>query len=410
MPTLKLRQDHARSLPYIGSTIKQQCIYWDASLKGFGLRVYPSQQRVYVCSYRIKRRKRLALLGRANVLTLDEARRKAVTYLGKVANSEDPKQERDQLRDPIKFEALCIAYIEGYAKKKKKTWRDDESSLKRLVTPKLKGRFAISVEAADIEAIHARVGVDHPYAANRILMVLRKMWNWAKVAGLLPKDCPSPVTGIVKFRERLRRRFITTAEMPRFLQALEQEDSEFARHAIWLLLLTGLRSNELLKAKWSDVDWDVGTLFIGLTKNGDPLLTPLSDAAIAKLKAIHRIAGNPYIICGQKPGDHFKALGPPLRRILRRAGLEDIRIHDLRRTVGSWLAQAGESLHLIGNVLNHRDPRTTAGYAYFQTQQRRDALGSHGDKVLTLAGSQVHLQKKIVSTDTLLTSPLADRK
>jgi hypothetical protein len=80
---------------------------------------------------------------------------------------------------------------------------------------------------------------------------------------------------------------------------------------------------------------------------------------------------NTYIICGRLPGQYLRSLGDPFRRALKRARLVNLRIHDLRRTVGSWLAQDGQSLHLIGDVLNHRDPKTTAGYAYFQTQQRR---------------------------------------
>lgn len=122
----------------------------------------------------------------------------------------------------------------------------------------------------------------------------------------------------------------------------------------------GLRSKELLKAKWEDIDWDMGTFFIGLTKNGEPLLAPISDAAMDRLRVIPRISDNPYIICGRLPGQYLRGLGGPLRRALKRAGLVNLRIHDLRRTVGSCLAQDGQSLHLIGDVLNHRDPKTTA--------------------------------------------------
>lgn len=132
------------------------------------------------------------------------------------------------------------------------------------------------------------------------------------------------------------------------------------------------------------IDWDMGTLFIGLTKNGDPLLAPLSDAAADRLRVVPKVSGSPYIFCGRKRGDHLKSLGNALARVVKRAGLENIRIHDLRRTVGSWLAQDGTSLYLIGNVLNHRDPKTTEGYAYFQTQQRRAALTGHADKVIAL--------------------------
>jgi hypothetical protein len=135
----------------------------------------------------------------------------------------------------------------------------------------------------------------------------------------------------------------------------------------------------------------MGTLFIGLTKNGEPLLAPLSDAALARLKTIPRISNNRHIICGQKLGQPLTSLGPILRRVVTRAGSHNIRVHDLRRTVGSWLAQSGVSLHLIGDILNHRDLKTTLGYACFQTEHRRDGLNAHGGKVLSFVAAQLRL-------------------
>jgi integrase len=404
MPTLKLRQDNVRTIPYQGHGGKHQCVYWDEALESFGLRVYPSGRRVYVCAYRINQRKRLATLGRADALSLDQARKKAMTYLAKAANQEDPQSNIDAQRQLKTIDELCEAYIEGHAKKKKKTWKEDQSCLKRHVLSKLSGRLAVSLVTADMEVIHSQLGVEHPCGANDVLKVVRKMFNWGKVAGLVPRDHPNIVAGIVRFPERTRKRFVTTVEMPRLLQALEQEDNDYARHGIWLLLLMGLRSKELLKAKWEDIDWEMGTLFIGLTKNGEPLLAPISDAAMDRLRVIPRISDNPYIICGRLRGQYLRSLGEPFKRALKRAGLVNLRIHDLRRTVGSWLAQDGQSLHLIGDVLNHRDPKTTAGYAYFQTKQRRDALTGHGSRVLAL--TPAHLRKPAaptgISANTLL--------
>src|ERR1700730_6405569 len=266
VPILKLRQNNVSALPHVGHGAKHQCIYWDEALPCFGLRVYPSGRRMYVCSYRVRRRKRLASLGRADVLTLDQARKKAITYLGKVAANEDPQEELEQLRSQRTVAELCTAFIENHAKKKRVAWKDDESCLKRRILPKLKARPAATIVSADIEAIHSAVGTGHPYAANRILEVVRKMFNWGKVAGLVPKDHANPAMGIARFPERRRRRFITTVEMPLFIRGLEAEDNEYARHGLWLLLLLGLRSKELLNAKWTDIDWDMGTLFVGLTK------------------------------------------------------------------------------------------------------------------------------------------------
>ncbi len=405
MPIQKLRQNTVRTLRFVGHEKKQQCIYWDSTLQGFGVRVYLSGCRAYVCAYRVHRRKRLAKLGAVNVLTLDQARKKAIAYMAKVANNQDPQMAADEARKELRVEELCALYIENHAKKKKKTWRTDESTLRRSILSKLKGRLATSIMTGDLEPIHSAVGEKHPYQANRILNIYSKMVNWGKLVGHLPTlGYGNPVVGIVRFPQRLRKRYITTVEMPRFISALEDEPDDFGRHGLWLLLLTGLRCNELLSAKWSDIDWDMGTLYIGLTKNGDDLLAPLSEAAMDRLRIIPRVSGNPHIICGRKRGGHLKSLANALKRVVKRAGLENIRVHDLRRTVGSWLAQDGTSLYLIGNVLNHRDPKTTAGYAYFQTQQRRAALTGHADKVLALGGVHIRplVKLKGATADTLL--------
>jgi len=136
-----------------------------------------------------------------------------------------------------------------------------------------------NVTTSDIEAIHAEAGVKHPYAANRLVEIVRKMFNWAQLAGYVPKSHPNPAVALFGFQAQAPPIHHDRRDA-RFVEALDQEDNDYARHAIWLLLLTGLRCKELLKAKWKDIDWDRGTLFIGLTKNGDPLLSPLTDEAL----------------------------------------------------------------------------------------------------------------------------------
>jgi hypothetical protein len=168
----------------------------------------------------------------------------------------------------------------------------------------------------------------------------------------------------------------------------------------------GLRRGELLKAKWSDIDWKQRTLLIPKTKNGEALLAPLSHAAVARLKDVAKLQGNPYIICGRKAGQHLVNLTDAWSRIRTAAGLSDLRIHDLRRTVGSWLVRDGASLHLVGSVLHHKDQKTTAGYAYFQTKERHKALDKHGRNVIDFAS-----QLPAASADNphLLSSPSSER-
>jgi len=249
------------------------------------------------------------------------------------------------------WQQAVVRYLEEFADKR--SLSDDKDHLKKL-DPYLR---SLKLEAIDVTVlqpfIHDRKVKDGVSNAtvNRALEVVRRILNVAHQDWRWLRGVP-----------KIRMLKVTPAARA-----------------------TGLRSNELLKAKWENVDWDRGTLFIGLTKNGDPLLAPLTDDALERLRAIPRVANNPHIICGKNMGAHLTGIREPLQRVLKHAGIENLRIHDLRRTVGSWLAQDGVSLHLIGQVLNHRDTKTTAGYAYFQTQQRREVLASHGQRIFAMS-------------------------
>lgn len=319
------------------------------------------------------------------MLTLDQARKKARAYLGHVAGGVDPQAARDAIEASGTVKALSEEYMKRHALAKKRSWKNDKSYIDRILVPKLGSRLAASITTADIAKIHSEVGARFPYAANRFTEIVAKMFVLGRTWGKLPKDAANPAIGIEPFPEQKRRRYVTTAEMPKLAEAIDAEDNEFARHAIWLLLLTGVRRTELLKSKWSDIDWGLRTLYVGQTKNGEPVLAPLSNAAITQLKLIARIEGNPYVICGKVTAQHLKNLRSAWMRVRAAAGLEDVTLHDLRRTVGSWLVREGSSLHLVGAVLNHKDAKTTAGYAYFQIGDRQAALDRHGEKVVGLA-------------------------
>jgi hypothetical protein len=130
---------------------------------------------VYECSYRIQKRKRLACLGRADVLSLDQACKKAQAYLGKVASDEDPQTESDRMKTMKTVGEVATAYLACHAKPKNKSWRHDEAHLRRTILPKMATRLAVAITTADIEGVHAEAGVTHPYAANRVVeIVLRE--------------------------------------------------------------------------------------------------------------------------------------------------------------------------------------------------------------------------------------------
>jgi integrase len=239
-----------------------------------------------------------------------------------------------------------------------------------------------------VAALHGRIGQDTPYEANRTLALLSKMFELARRWGFVLENAANPARGIDRFREYKRDRWVTPEELPRVTVAIAQESNLYVRAAIWLYLLTGVRKTELLKACWADVDVTRCELRLPQTKAGRTHYVPLSLPAINLLQSLPREVENPYILPSTKiPGRHLVNIEKPWRRVRRAAGIEDVRLHDLRRTVGSWLAQAGNSLPLIGRVLNHTDPKTTAIYARLGDDPARQALEDHAQRITKVAGA-----------------------
>jgi integrase len=212
------------------------------------------------------------------------------------------------------------------------------------------------------------------------------MFELGRRWGFVPEDHHNPAQGIDDYREHKRDRWVTPEELPRLAQAINEEPNESARNALWLCLLTGARKSELLTARWDWIDWTRGELRLADTKAGRVHHLPLSAPALALLREIPRVEGNPFILPGKVPEAHLVNVSKPWGRVRAAAGVDDVRLHDLRRTVGSWLAQAGNSLHLIGRVLNHSKQSTTAVYARFGEDSVRAALEQHGARIMGAAG------------------------
>jgi integrase len=237
-----------------------------------------------------------------------------------------------------------------------------------------------------VAALHRKIGKAHPYEANRTLALLSKMFELARRWGFVPEGHPNPARDIDRFREEKRDRWVTPEELPRLAQAINEEPNESARFALWLYLLTGARKTELLTARWEHIDWTRAELKLPDTKAGRVHYLPLSAPALALLREIPRLEGNPFVLPGKVPGACLVNISKPWNRVRAAAGVTDVRLHDLRRTVGSWLAQAGNSLHLIGRVLNHSNQSTTAVYARFGEDSVRAALEQHGARIMGAAG------------------------
>lgn len=377
----KLTKTLIESASYVSSD-NGRCVLWDDELSGFGLRIYPSGKKSFVLNYRVNGRQRFLTLGAYGPLTVDMGRRLALRRKADVIEGRDPLAEKQAAAHALTVREMAALYIERHAKPRKKTWEADQRRLARLVLPRLGPRPLATITRADVADLHHEIGATRPHEANRTVALLSKLFECAIGWGRLPDNHANPARRIQKFKEQKRDRWVTPEEMPRLLQAIGNERNVYIRGALILYLLTGLRRSELLGARREYIDWERRELRLPDTKAGRPHYLPLSAPAMAILRSLPTEEGNPFLFPGQRPGRPLVELKMAWERVRTLAGVPDVRIHDLRRTVGSWLAQANHSLHLIGRVLNHTTPSTTAVYARFQSDTVRQALEDHGRRVL----------------------------
>jgi integrase len=371
-------------------------VRWDSAIPGFGVRIYPSGKKAFILRYRVNGSKRLLTLGTYGVLTLEQARNLARQRLGEVIGGEDPLEKRKKAAQGETMQALCEAYLERHASRKRSA-RDDRRRIAQHLLPAWGARKVDSMTRADVAALHTKIGERAPYEANRTVALVGKMFELARRWAFLPETAANPARGIDKFKEKKRDRWVTPEELPKLAAAIAREPNLYIRVALWLYLLTGVRKTELLHARWSDVDLVRGALRLPETKAGRIHYVPLSAPAVGILRALPRQEGTPYVLPGQRAGQHLVNVDDSWQRARKEAGVEDVRLHDLRRTVGSWLALAGNSLPLIGRVLNHSDPKTTAVYARLGDDPARQALADHAERITAIAGEWFPLSVDITA-------------
>tara|TARA_R110000868_G_scaffold363626_1_gene625970 strand:- start:6265 stop:7431 length:1167 start_codon:yes stop_codon:yes gene_type:complete len=363
--------------------------YWDDELRGFGLRVWPSGRKVYIATTRVKGRLRKVTIGPHGPTTPEKARVKAHQIISEAKAGNDPVKEMDQTRKSPTMKDLGERFLKDYVavRCKASTQYEYRRSVELFINPKIGTRKASDIERKDIAELHHNMR-DVPYQANRTLGVLSKMFNLAEVWGLRP-DHSNPCLHVKKFPEQKRERFLSPEEyaaLGKTLNEIEIDGSETrsAINAIRLLMLTGCRLGEIMTLKWDYVDMRAREFRLPDSKTGAKIVH-FGDAVAKILKEIERIEGNPWVITGKLEGARLTDLQHPWRRIRARAGLPDLRIHDLRHSYASGALALGEGLPMIGKLLGHTQIQTTARYAHLANDPIKAAAGKVSDFIASVA-------------------------
>ncbi len=352
---------------------KGRIFYSDTRQPGLQLMVTNKGAKSFKVTRKHQGRLIRVTLGRYPDMTIELARKKACEVLATIANGVNPNEEKRKIRDEITFGEMVHDYIHKYGKQHTKSWEDTERTLKRLAGS-LYPRRASSITNRELLALHIKIGQNcGEYQANRVIEKIRSVFNKMMEWGWEGKN---PVRGIKKYDERARDRFLLPDEMPRFMQALMADENEIARDYILMSLFTGARRTNVLSMRWEQIDFHNSIWRIPKTKNGDSQMVVLVLPALELLKKRFDESDkqNPWVFPGSGKKGHFSDPKKTWRRILKRAELTNLRIHDLRRTLGSWQAAMGASSFIIGKTLGHKSSEATAIYARLNLDPVRESV------------------------------------
>jgi integrase len=405
----KLTDTVVKNLP---RPAKGNKVHYDLAVKGFGIRITANGARSFVLNYRTRRgRDRRYTIGSFPDWSTSAAREEAANLKKRIDVGEDPQAGVEADRNAKTVANLCDRYIKEHAKPKKRarSAADDEGMIRQYIM-KLKHLKVAEVSFADIDGLHRAITASgKPYRANRVLALLSKMfslairWQWRT---------ENPCQGVERNQEEKRHRYLSGPELANLTKALAAHKDQATSNIIRLLLLTGARRGEVEAAKWDHIDLTEGvwtkpgpttkqkTLHrVPLSAPARQLLSELRTEAEKGAKKQSKAVSD-YVFPGKGGKGHRQELKKDWRELCIAAGIVTVqtmvdakgkecttvmpsaRIHDLRHTYASMLASSGMSLPIIGALLGHSQPATTARYSHLFDDPLRQATERVGAIVM----------------------------
>ncbi len=363
----------------------KRIVLWDTEITGLCVRIYPSGKKTYFLQYRNKDRETHKVkIGVHGTITTELAREQAVKLSLNISIGEDPSIKVVSENKDHSMQDLAEQYLSLHAlKKAPKGYKEDSAILNKLILKKYSHRQVKSISTFDLQKLHSELQ-ETPYRANRVRSLLCKMFNLAIQWGWRSDN---PVMNVERYQEYKRHRWLDAEEAQRLFSALATYYNQSVANAIRLLLLTGSRRNEALHAMWEQFDLEKGvwTKPAHTTKQRRMEHLPLSSQVIEMLKDMKTEADSPFLFPGKIPGKPLQEIKQAWNTIRKRAGLPDVRIHDLRHTYASHLVSSGLSLSIVGKLLGHTQAATTQRYAHLADEPLREATELFGSKMEKLS-------------------------
>ena len=424
--------------------------FYDTRVPGLALGVSSSGARTFILYRKIHGRpERIKIgaymdkFGRHSGFTIDQARNRAHQLGGEIAGGLNPADDKRRLRDEMTFRELWEIYYRDHSEPNKKTAREDRFKFERYLCKNgtdsinLASKKISRIERSDIVALFNRISREHKATANRVLALVSSVFGKAIEWGLWERE--NPCRRIKKHPERARDRFLYGDELRRIFRALEVTPNDVARDYVLLSLFTGARRGNVTAMRWEEVNWERAEWRIPTTKNGTPQSVPLIPEAIDVLRRRRaEVKDAPFVFPSTATCGHYTDPKRGFQRVLSRAhalalvdelakvagwnelqakheereaihepedaiarlsplaaqhgidsgqfAIKDLRIHDLRRTFGSWQASTGASLAIIGRSLNHKSIQSTQIYARLSLDPVRQSMQKAAQAMLLAAG------------------------
>jgi len=393
----------------------QRAYYYDKKVRGLAVAVSSLGKKTFILYRKIAGRPERITIGPCTDLSIEQARGRAEQLNADIALGENPAADRRNIRDEATLQELFNTYLERHSKVFKRTWKDDVGTF-NLHLAHWKLRTISSLRKVDVATLHARIGHNHGrYAANRVVELLSSMFNKAKEWGW---NGENPAEKVKAFRERRRERFMDADELRAFFKSLAEEENETIRDYILVSLLTGARRSNVQEMLWTEINWSRATWTISAekAKADEPITVALTLPALRILETRRKSSKSEWVFPGLGKTGHLVEPKTAWKRILNRAkeiekqdwlkanptktetdfakekpaSFKDLRLHDLRRTLGSWQAATGASLPIIGKSLGHRSLAATQIYAQLNLDPVRESVNKATEAML-IAGEAAGL-------------------